>query len=233
MQRQRSCNELASYLYDLGYEDLYLRPGLQSASLAARASSADSEAETTQRESRLQDLAAEASKCERCALAAGRHSVVFGAGNPAADLMFVGEGPGAEEDRQGLPFVGPAGRLLTRIIEAIDMRREDVYIANIVKCRPPGNRDPLPTEVLACRGYLEKQIELIQPKVLVALGRVAAQTLLGSDLSLGRMRGQWYEVHGVATRVTYHPAALLRNASFKRPTWDDMRLVRDRLLQSC
>jgi DNA polymerase len=143
--------------------------------------------------------------------------------------MFIGEGPGAEEDRQGLPFVGRAGELLTKIIEAIDLTREQVYIANIVKCRPPGNRDPQAEEVAACRPYLEGQIDHIQPKVIVLLGKVAAQTLLGTDYTLGRMRGQWYHVRGVETRVTYHPAALLRNASFKRPTWEDMQIIRDRL----
>ncbi len=177
----------------------------------------------------LEELAAAAAGCTRCRLAEGRRTVVFGAGDPRAELMFIGEGPGAEEDRQGLPFVGPAGELLTRIIEAIDLRRSQVYIANIVKCRPPGNRDPQPDEAAACRGYLERQIDLIRPRAIVALGRVAAQTLLGSSLPLGRLRGRWHSVRGVATMVTFHPAALLRNAAWKRPTWEDMQQVRDRL----
>jgi DNA polymerase len=179
----------------------------------------------------LQDLGGHVADCTRCRLAEGRRSVVFGSGNPNADLMFIGEGPGAEEDRQGLPFVGPAGALLTKMIEGIDRSRDDVYIANIVKCRPPGNRDPMPDEVAACRGYLERQVELVAPRVIVALGRVAAQTLLGNDLPLGRMRGSWYRFAGVDLRVTYHPAALLRNVALKRPTWDDMQVVRDRLRQ--
>jgi DNA polymerase len=154
---------------------------------------------------------------------------VFGAGNPAADLMLIGEAPGAEEDKQGLPFVGAAGELLTKIIQAMDLRREDIYIANILKCRPPGNRDPQPDEVAACRGFLERQIELIQPKVIVALGRIAAQALLGNESPIGQMRGQWYRIHGVPAMVTYHPAALLRNQGLKRPTWEDMQQVRDRL----
>lgn len=182
-----------------------------------------------ERTAKLVELARFASTCQRCRLAEGRNRVVFGSGNPQADLMFIGEGPGAQEDRQGLPFVGPAGELLTRIIRAIDLSRDDVYIANIVKCRPPNNRDPRPDEVAACRGYLERQIDLIQPKVLVALGRVAAQTLLGNDLPLGKMRGEWWLYQKVELRVTYHPAALLRNAHLKRPTWDDMQVVRDRL----
>jgi DNA polymerase len=145
--------------------------------------------------------------------------------------MLIGEGPGAAEDRQGLPFVGPAGELLTRILKAISLSRRDVYIANIVKCRPPGNRDPHPDEVACCRPYLEEQIDLVQPKVIVLLGRVAAQTLLGNDLPLGRLRGQWHSIRGITARATYHPAALLRNASFKRPTWEDMQIVRDRLAE--
>ncbi len=185
--------------------------------------------DAAERAARLAELASEAAECERCRLWRDRRSVVFGDGHPDADLMFVGEGPGAEEDRQGLPFVGPAGALLTKIIEAIDLTRDRVYITNVVKCRPPGNRDPLPDEAGACRGYLERQIELIRPKVIVALGRVAAQALLGNDLPLGRMRGRWFSVQGVPTMVTYHPAALLRNRAWKRPTWEDMQAVRDRL----
>jgi uracil-DNA glycosylase len=179
---------------------------------------------------RAADLAAlgeAAAGCTRCRLAEGRTKVVFGAGNPAAELMFVGEGPGADEDRQGLPFVGAAGELLTRIIQAIEMTRDEVYIANVVKCRPPGNRDPQPDEVAACRGYLEKQIGLVRPRVLVALGKVAAQTLLGNDSPIGRIRGQWFQVQGIPTMVTYHPAALLRNPALKRPTWEDLQQVRD------
>jgi DNA polymerase len=143
--------------------------------------------------------------------------------------MLVGEGPGADEDREGLPFVGEAGRLLDKILGAIGLEREQVYVANVVKCRPPGNRNPQPDEVASCLPYLEAQIDAVRPEVLVALGRVAAQTLLGNDAPVGRLRGQWYQVRGVPTMVTYHPAALLRNADYKRPTWEDMQQVRDRL----
>lgn len=174
-------------------------------------------------------LAERASGCTACRLAGGRHRVVFGSGPARARLMFVGEGPGAEEDRQGLPFVGKAGELLTRIIAAMDLRRDEVYIANIVKCRPPGNREPERDEVEACLGFLERQIDLVGPRILVCLGRVAAQTLLGDGLPISRLRGNWYAVRGVETMVTYHPAALLRNPALKRPTWDDMQKVRDRL----
>jgi uracil-DNA glycosylase len=177
----------------------------------------------------LDALGAHVAGCTRCRLAEGRQSVVFGSGNPDAELMFIGEGPGAEEDRRGLPFVGRAGELLTRIIKAIGLARDDVYIANVVKCRPPGNRDPKPDEVGACIGYLERQIDLVRPRVIVALGRIAAQSLLGNDLPIGRMRGQWFVVRDVDTLVTYHPAALLRNPSLKRPTWEDMQKVQERL----
>lgn len=210
------------YLRDIGFDELYRPRATAPAEPAA-------EAPAEHGEDALETLQEEVSGCVACRLHEKRKSVVFGVGNPNADLMFIGEGPGAEEDRQGIPFVGRAGELLTKIISAIEMDRAEVYIANIVKCRPPGNRDPQPDEVAACRGYLERQIDLIQPKVIVALGRVAAQTLLGESTALGRMRGHWYEVRGVETRVTYHPAALLRNVQFKRPTWEDMQIVRDRL----
>ena len=177
-------------------------------------------------------VAAEANGCERCELSRGRTNVVFASGDPNADLMIIGEGPGAQEDRQGLPFVGPAGELLTKILLAIERTRDQVYIANIVKCRPPQNRDPRPEEVAACRPYLEQQIALVQPRVIVALGRVAAQTLLGNDYPVGRLRGTWWEVAGVPVRVTYHPAALLRDANLKRPTWEDMKIVRERLRET-
>jgi uracil-DNA glycosylase family 4 len=238
--------DLLAYLGEMGYGDLYLKssraaaPAMQGVPAAASIATAppvrrppaplpvlDEDGEA--RAAELAALATVASTCTRCRLSEGRQKVVFGAGNPAAELMLIGEGPGAEEDRQGLPFVGAAGELLTRIIQAIELTREEVYIANVVKCRPPGNRDPQPDEVAACRGYLEKQIALVRPRAIVALGKVAAQTLLGNDAPIGRMRGQWYQVQGIPAMVTYHPAALLRNQALKRPTWEDMQQVRDRL----
>ena len=213
------------YFSDLGFEDSFRAER----SKAREAESPGSSTAVETRSRQLQELADQASLCTRCGLAAKRHSVVFGAGNPNANLMFIGEGPGAEEDRQGLPFVGAAGSLLTKIIEAIGLSRADVYIANIVKCRPPGNRDPKPEEVAACRGYLERQIALVQPEVIVALGRVAAQSLLGEGTPIGKLRGHWHSAFGVTLMPTYHPAALLRNSSFKRPVWEDMQRVRDRL----
>ena len=177
----------------------------------------------------LEALSVTASTCRLCGLCETRSRVVFASGDPRARLMLIGEAPGAEEDKQGLPFVGRAGELLNKILEAIGLRREAVYVANVIKCRPPGNRDPQPEEMAACRSYLDAQIDLVQPDLLVALGRVPAQALLGTDASLTRLRGDWHEVRGIPLRVTYHPAALLRNAAYKRPTWEDMQLVRDRL----
>lgn len=164
--------------------------------------------------------------CSKCSLCSTRQNFVFGAGNPAAGIMFVGEAPGADEDRQGEPFVGAAGQLLNKIISAMDLRREDVYICNILKCRPPNNRDPQPDEIEQCEPYLKRQIELIQPKVICTLGRFAAQTLLRSSDSMGHMRGQSHQYEGIPLVATYHPAALLRNAQWKRPTWEDMKRVR-------
>lgn len=165
-------------------------------------------------------------ECTRCPLGETRQKFVFGAGNPHADLVFIGEAPGAEEDRIGEPFVGAAGQLLTRIIEAMHLRREQVYICNMLKCRPPNNRDPDPQEIDTCKPYLERQLDLIQPKVICTLGRFASQTLLQSTESMGRLRGQVHDYRGIPLVCTYHPAALLRNPQWKRPTWDDMRQVR-------
>ena len=220
------------YLHELGFSELTLEDGRPRLADDSVGGLGDPESATPGgQRARLEELETEAQDCRLCGLSKGRKRVVFGSGDPGADLMLIGEGPGAEEDRQGLPFVGPAGELLTKILSAIEIDRGDAYIANIVKCRPPGNRDPLPEEAEACRRYLHGQIDLVQPKVIVALGRVAAQDLLETGESLGRLRGRWHRVKGIATRVTYHPAALLRNASWKRPTWEDMQEVRDRLRQ--
>jgi uracil-DNA glycosylase len=233
VRRPRSLADSASYLLDLGFEEVYRQRASAPADAddaAPPAAGAGAPAAPTESiETLFARLSGEVAECRRCRLCEGRNRAVFGDGDLRARLMFVGEGPGAEEDRTGLPFVGRAGELLTRIIQAIGMERAQVYIANIVKCRPPGNREPQPDEVAACRGYLEAQIDAIRPRVLVALGRVAAQTLLGNDTPIGKMRGQWFEVRGVPVMVTYHPAALLRNPTLKRPTWEDMQQVRDRL----
>jgi len=171
--------------------------------------------------------------CTRCKLhTMGRTQVVFGVGNPNADLMFVGEAPGADEDIQGIPFIGRAGQLLTKIIEAIGMTREDVYIANVIKCRPPQNRNPEPDEVETCEPFLFRQIDIIQPKVIVALGKFGAQTLLRTLDPISRLRGRVFEYRGSKLIPTFHPAYLLRNPSSKREVWEDMKLVRKLLTDS-
>ncbi len=167
--------------------------------------------------------------CQLCPLGATRTKFVFGVGNPNADLMLIGEAPGRNEDLQGEPFVGRAGQLLDKILAAINLSREEVYIANVLKCRPPNNRDPLKSESDTCQPYLKQQIELIKPKLILALGRVSGAWLLGEDLALKDMRNKSYSYNGIEMMVTYHPAALLRNPHWKRPCWEDMQRVRDRL----
>ncbi len=168
--------------------------------------------------------------CTRCRLCEGRTKLVFGVGNPRARLMFVGEGPGADEDRQGEPFVGRAGQLLDKIIAAMGLSRQEVYIGNVVKCRPPENRTPLPDESATCLPFLEAQIRIIRPAVIVALGKTAAVGLTGVPIdSITRERGRWLEVHGVPVKVTFHPAYLLRSPAAKRPVWEDMQDVMARL----
>ena len=180
----------------------------------------------------LLQIRAEIGDCTRCKLhRLGRKQIVFGVGNPEADLMFVGEAPGADEDIQGFPFVGRAGQLLTKIIEAIGLRREDVYIANVIKCRPPENRNPEPDEVETCEPFLFQQIDSIQPKVIVALGTVAAKALLKTQDPISRLRGRAFDYRGATLIPTFHPAFLLRSPDRKRDVWEDMKKVRD-LLQA-
>lgn len=179
----------------------------------------------------LEDIAARIASCRKCPLHASRSHTVPGTGNPGADWMFVGEGPGEQEDRQGLPFVGRSGELLTAMVAALGMERSAVFIANVVKCRPPGNRDPLPEEVDACEPYLKQQLDLVRPRVIVALGRVSAQVLLRTTRRLADLRG---EVHRYGTGevplvVTYHPAYLLRSPGQKKKAWDDLILARSLL----
>ncbi len=174
----------------------------------------------------LHELRTELGDCQRCKLCKGRTHIVFGVGNPQATLMFVGEGPGRDEDLQAEPFVGRAGQLLTEIItKGMKMRRQDVYIANVIKCRPPENRNPEPDEIAACEPFLLRQIEIIQPKVLVALGTFAAQTLLGLKTPISRLRGHWYDFQGIKLMPTLHPAYLLRNPNDKRLVWEDIKMV--------
>ena len=179
----------------------------------------------------LDAVAAAVAKCTKCPLHSTAKNPVPGSGNPAAKFMVVGEAPGQSEDEQGLPFVGAAGQLLTKILAAVDLARDDVFICNVLKHRPPGNRNPMPDEVAACSPFLVRQFELIRPRVILALGTFAAQTLLETKLAIGKLRGQLHKYHGVPLIVTYHPAALLRNPSWKRPTWEDVQLAR-RILDS-
>ena len=164
-------------------------------------------------------------ECTRCKLHSTRHSIVFGDGNPKAELIFVGEGPGADEDAQGLPFVGRAGKLLTQMIEAMGLQRKDVYICNVVKCRPPGNRQPEEDEVTTCSPFLLRQIDAIAPKVIVCLGAVAAKTLLQTNRGISQFRGEWLEFRGRKLLATYHPAYLLRNPPAKSEVWKDLQKV--------
>ena len=184
----------------------------------------------------VRDLSAvrvEIGECTRCKLhTLGRTQIVFGVGNPNADLMFVGEAPGADEDVQGVPFVGRAGQLLTKIIEAIGLTREDVYIANVIKCRPPQNRNPEPDEIETCEPFLFQQIDVIKPKVIVALGKFAAQTLLRSEEPISRLRGRVFDYRGSKLLPTFHPAYLLRNPSSKREVREDMKLVKTLLTEN-
>ena len=177
------------------------------------------------------ELIARCANCKRCGLYKTRQNVVFGSGSVNAGLVFIGEAPGADEDSQGLPFVGRAGQLLTKIIEAIGLKRSEVYIANVLKCRPPGNRPPLPTEVLECEEYLKAQIGLIRPKVICALGKFAAQTLLRTAEPITRLRGRFHEYNGIKLMPTFHPAYLLRNPPDKRLVWQDMKKIKNELMR--
>jgi DNA polymerase len=195
---------------------------------AARSATTDELPTLTDPAAALADLRQHIGDCTRCVLhTLGRKQVVFGTGNPGARLMFVGEAPGADEDVQGEPFVGRAGQLLTKIIEAIELSRGDVYIANVIKCRPPGNRNPAPEEVSTCQPFLFRQIDIIRPRVIVALGTFAAHTLLGTDAPISRLRGRVHDYRNGSKLVpTFHPAFLLRSPDRKRDVWEDMKKVR-------
>jgi len=177
-------------------------------------------------QSALESLAQRVAQCTRCReLAETRTQTVFGVGNPDADIMFVGEAPGADEDKQGEPFVGRAGQLLNKIIEACQMQRDEIYICNILRCRPPGNRNPTPAEADNCREYLDAQIEIVNPDYIVCWGSVAAKNLLGTDTPIGKMRGKFYQYAGAKVVCTYHPSYLLRNPAAKKFVWDDMKFL--------
>jgi uracil-DNA glycosylase family 4 len=213
--------EELEYFRDLGFHDVFLDAPVGGPPALVAGSMPD-----------LPALQKFVEGCPRCKLSRGRTNIVFGQGNPKADLMFVGEAPGHEEDLQGLAFVGRAGQLLTKIIEAMGKTRDNVYIVNVLKCRPPHNRNPEPDEVASCMPFLEEQIRLISPKVIVTLGTFAAQAVLGTDEPIGRMRGRWRSARGVRVMPTFHPAFLLRSPDRKKDVWEDMKVVRDYLAEN-
>ncbi|NIQ97551.1 MAG: uracil-DNA glycosylase [Desulfuromonadales bacterium] len=225
----RQAHALLEDFSTLGLENLYL-PQIPSSSGAAEGSEAmrPSSVAGAAGES-LEDIRRELQDCDRCPLCRERSNIVFGVGNPEAQIVFVGEAPGREEDIKGEPFVGEAGRLLDRILYAMGMNRQQVYICNVEKCRPPKNRDPSTEEIEACEPYLKRQLAVIKPQIIVALGRFAAQTLLKSDAPIGRLRGKWHEYEKIPLMATYHPAFLLRNPAAKREAWEDMKQVTKRL----
>ena len=180
-----------------------------------------------------EELQNECNRCRACALSATRKNVVFGVGNTEAEVLFIGEGPGANEDEQGLPFVGAAGKLLDDMLAMIGLKREAVYITNIVKCRPPQNRDPLNTEKDACIGYLRRQVAMMRPKIIVCLGRIAAAELIKPDFKISQEHGQFFEKRGVQMTALYHPAALLRDSSKKPETFLDLKALQAKILQVC
>ena len=211
--------ELTRYCADLGWTDA---PDLPD-SITTRAAAPPSQGDDLDR------LAASLEGCTRCRLCEQRRTIVFGEGDSHAAVMFIGEGPGADEDRTGRPFVGQAGKLLDGMVFALGFEREQVYIGNVVKCRPPGNRDPQEDEMAACASFLERQIELIKPRVIVALGRVASRHLTGSTKPMGALRGRWAAYRGTPLLPTFHPAYLLRSPSAKREVWQDLKAVLRRL----
>lgn len=180
----------------------------------------------------MQKISQEINNCKKCELYARRKNTVAGEGNFDADLVFIGEGPGKDEDEQGRPFVGRAGKLLTKIINAMGLKRQEVFIGNIVKCRPPNNRAPYPYEIKACNFYLKKQLQIINPKVICTLGKFSSQTILDTDVSISRLRGKFYEYRGIKVMPTYHPAYLLRNSSGKKDVWEDMQNIMKELKKS-
>jgi uracil-DNA glycosylase family 4 len=224
-----SRRDLLAYLSDFGWRDVDAT--LAAPRAAAREPDAPAGGEDPLAAGDLVEMARRLAGCTRCRLCQGRTQVVFGVGDPHARVVFIGEGPGADEDRIGEPFVGRAGQLLNVMLPSIGLRREDVYIANIVKCRPPGNRDPQPDEAAACMPFLKRQIELIDPVVIVLLGRVAARYLLGTTAPISSYRGRWTTWHGRDVLPTFHPAYLLRNPVAKREAWVDLKQLKEKLDQ--
>lgn len=204
----------------------YRRGLAEAAKITAQAAYAPDKKEPVCRSLSLDDVRSDLGDCRRCSLCSLRTNLVFGEGNPRAELVFVGEAPGGDEDREGRPFVGRAGQLLTRIINAMGMKREDVYICNILKCRPPGNRGPEPAEIAACEPFLIRQIQAVAPRVICALGAFAAKTLLKKeDVPITALRGRFHTYEGIKVMPTFHPAYLLRNPAAKKPVWEDIQMI--------
>jgi len=215
-------------------EDFYIPPEQKASRVNESSDMTDYSPEIPSYEPQVEgDLSAyeeQINQCKRCRLGESRINFVFGVGSPDADLMFIGEAPGQQEDEQGEPFVGRAGKLLDKILAAIGLKRDEVFIANVLKCRPPNNRDPKPDEIEECEPYLVQQIQMIQPKVIIALGRIAANTLLKESMALRDMRNKTWNYHGTDLVATYHPAALLRNPGLKRPAWEDFQRIQQKYL---
>ncbi len=240
-QMRKAVADRISFYHELGIYDFYRRPRpepvspvrqlqigepTEPAPQMSKANAAAQPSNPTDRTSRLRLIREEIGDCTRCRLhKQGRKQIVFGVGNPNADLMFIGEAPGADEDEQGEPFVGRAGQLLNNMIKAMGLLREDVYIANIIKCRPPSNRTPERDECETCSPFLMQQIKVISPKAIVALGAVAAKTLLAVNAPMSELRGHWYDFRGTRLAVTYHPAFLLRDPRQKKEAWKDLQMV--------
>jgi uracil-DNA glycosylase len=224
-------NELAAQLQffkDIGVESLSVETPSPAAQVR-KDSTLSQQGEGTQ--ITLDTVRAELGDCQRCKLAPKRTNIVFGSGNPSAELVFVGEAPGYDEDQQGMPFVGRAGQLLTKIIESINIKREEVYICNVLKCRPPENRNPEPDEVAACNPFLKKQLAVIRPKIVCCLGTFAAQTVLQTAAPISKLRGKFFDMDGIRVIATFHPAYLLRSPDKKREVWEDMKQIRAELFR--
>lgn len=237
----REVKKVLEFYRELGFERLPVRiadipdhsaktvSAEQRASVSGTCVSEPTEPYNADKEKALDDLMKEIGDCKRCRLSGGRKNIVFGAGNPDAEIMFIGEGPGREEDIQAKPFVGDAGTVLTNLIKKMGFQRENVYIANVVKCRPPLNRDPEEDEIASCSPFLVKQIEIIMPRVIVALGRISAHYLTGSRIPITRLRGAFHEYRGIPVMPTFHPAYLMRNPKDKWLTWGDAQKVLEKL----
>lgn len=226
-ETKRALADRVQYYRELGVHDFYRR-AVEVSEDSVPEESPDNMPKD--RRAALRAIREEIGDCTRCPLhKQGRKQIVFGVGSPSADIMFVGEAPGADEDEQGEPFVGRAGQLLNNMIKAMGIQREDVYIANVIKCRPPGNRTPEPAECEVCSPFLLKQIDVIKPKVIVALGAVASRSLLGLNQPMSQLRGQWHDFKGYPLAVTYHPAYLLRDPRQKAAAWQDLQMVMKRL----